>query len=187
MILPEQGSETWKAMRKKFVCASDSATVLGISPYSTPLQLWEEKLGLRPERPANSAMERGTRLEPIARDIFEKKYRILMMPEVKIHPIDTWMMASLDGISLDGKEILEIKCTNRKNHEIAKAGKIPEYYKPQVQHQIYVSGVDYSYYCSFDSVDIVVVVVYRDDIFINAMIPKLREFYECMITFTEPK
>lgn len=182
-----QGSDCWIQYRKNFVCASESATILKISPFQTALELWEEKLGIRKPKPINSAMQRGMILEPKARHLFEEKTGMLMVSDVKIHNIETWLLASLDGISICGKEILEIKCTSKKNHEMAKTGKIPEHYYPQIQHQIFVCGVDRCHYCSFDGTDIVVVVVYRDNNYIASMIEKERKFYECLITLTEPK
>lgn len=195
MIQLEQGSEAWLQFRRTKICASDAPIILGLSPWLTAIELYKEKLGLREPRPINSAMQRGMILEPKARNIFENKYGILMTPEVIIHPIDDWMMASLDGMSLDGKSILEIKCTSRKNHYLAQAGKIPEHYYPQVQHQIECAGVDFCYYCSYyvDNIsvvigdDICVVVVKRDNTYIAEMKEKEYEFYQCMINKTEPK
>jgi putative phage-type endonuclease len=184
MIQIEQGSELWLELRKTKITATDATTIMGVSPWTTPLELWEQKLDIREPTPINGAMKRGMLLEPKARGLFEKKTGILMVPEVRIK---NFMMASLDGISMDGKEIVEIKCTSKKNHDLAKANKIPPYYYPQVQHQIECVGVDRCHYCSFDGNDIVVVVVYRDNNYIESMLEKELEFYNCLKTFTEPK
>lgn len=188
MILEDmqQGTDAWLELRKTKVTATDAMAIMGVSPWTNALELWQEKVGLKEPKSINSAMTRGMLLEPKARACYEKMTGELMLPEVVLHPVDDWMMASLDGLSLDRKKILEIKCTSRKNHDIAKNGQIPEYYIPQVQHQIYVAGVDTCEYFSFDGVDGVVVVVRRDDAYIARMIEKEREFYHCMITFTEP-
>jgi hypothetical protein len=55
------------------------------------------------------------------------------MPELK---------ASFDGLSFDGLSIVEIKCPHEKVHELAKAGEIVDYYKPQVCHQGIVAWGD---------------------------------------------
>jgi putative phage-type endonuclease len=188
MILDiHQGSDEWLELRRTKVCASDASVILGISPWMDTIQLYEEKLGLREPKSINSAMQRGMILEPKARSLFENKYGILMTSEVILHPIDDWMLSSLDGMSLDGKSILEIKCTNRKNHDLAMSGKIPDHYYPQVQHQIECAGVDFCYYCSFYGDDICVVVVKRDNTYIHTMKEREYEFYQCMINRKEPK
>ena len=61
-----QGSEQWLAHRRGLRNASESAAVLGISPWCTPYQLWLLKTG-RAEPNVNVAMRRGTALEPAAR------------------------------------------------------------------------------------------------------------------------
>ena len=46
MGLMQQGSEEWLKLRKNYLGASDAAVVLGISPFQTRYQLWQDKLGL---------------------------------------------------------------------------------------------------------------------------------------------
>ncbi len=41
-----------------------------------------------------------------------------MFPKVVLHPAHDWMMASLDGIDLDGNSIVEIKCPGQTDLEI---------------------------------------------------------------------
>lgn len=92
-----------------------------------------------------------------------------LMKTKHYQPFD-WMMASLDGIDIDGQAILEIKCPGPSDHELAKAGKIPEKYIPQLQHQLAVTGLKLAYYFSFDGTDGVIVEIERDEIFIAKII-----------------
>ena len=174
-----QGSPEWLALRKKMITASEATIIMGLSPWTTRDQLLQEKLGLVEPRPVTSAMRRGSELEPIARRCYEEQTGNMMAPDVVIHQ-NGWMMASLDGISIDEKLILEIKCTNKTNHELAKNGKIPVYYMPQVQHQIYVCNVDICHYYSFTGSDGIVVPVLRDNEYIARMIELEHEFYQEM-------
>jgi putative phage-type endonuclease len=180
-----QGTEAWKELRYTKITASDASVILGVNPWMTRDNLLKQKLRLFPETIINSSMQRGIDLEPIARKRFEQMTGILVVPDVKIHPINDWMMVSLDGISIDEKDIVEIKCTNKKNHELAKNGIIPGIYYPQVQHQISVCGVDSCHYFSFDGHDGIIVLVERDDNFINEMIEKEYEFYKEMCELRE--
>jgi len=182
----QQGTEAWHAFRRTRVGASDAVIIAGLSPWMTKYQLWCEKLGLIEPQPINSSMQRGMILEPVARRCYEKMTGIDVVPTIRVSKEFPWCFASLDGISLDEKTIVEIKCTNKKNHAMAKDGKIPPYYMPQVQHQIYVCGLDSCDYFSYDGSSGILVTVPRDDAYISRLIEMEKEFYNCMITFMEP-
>jgi putative phage-type endonuclease len=176
-----QGSTEWIQFRKKGIGASDAAIIIGANSWRTREELLHEKLGWIDPQPINERMQRGIDLEPIARSYAENEFHTLFIPQVHVNPLYNWMYASLDGISLDGKILLEIKCTNKKNHELAKKGKIPEYYKPQLQHQMAVTGHDRCHYLSFDGCDGVVVIEYRDNAYIEYMIALEQEFHNEMM------
>jgi len=94
-------------------------------------------------------------------------------------------MASLDGMSDLGEMIVEIKC-GKKSFSSACDGIIPNYYVCQMQHQMYCADVDHCLYAAFDGVGAIIIQVERDDKYINEMIPKLREFYECLLQYNPP-
>lgn len=180
----KQGSDEWLALRKTKITATDAAVIMGISPWKSITQLYYEKMpGFLPTKP-NEWMRRGTELEPIARDLFNAKTEMTfkMIPKVAIRD---WAMASLDGISVCNV-ILEIKCPGPKDHSLALQGKIPEYYYPQLQHQMYVCDSQKNYYFSFDGVDGVIVEIKRDDEYIEKMVKQEIKFYECMKNKTPP-
>ena len=179
----EQGSSNWLEFRQKHIMASDAAPMLGISPWRTREQLLNEKLGQIPPQEVNNAMQRGMLLESKGRACAEEELGTLFLPEVLQSIEYPWMCASYDGICIDNKMIIEIKCTNAKNHAMAKNGKIPDYYMPQIQHQIVVCDLDCCHYYSFDGNSGVVVVVERDSEFIKRMIDIEYEFYQEMKLF----
>src|SRR5438105_377121 len=79
-----QGSAEWHEHRRKHRNASETPVVLGVSPWQTPYQLWQAKLGLvRPE--VTSAMLRGTELEPAARAVYEARTALALQPLVLAH------------------------------------------------------------------------------------------------------
>lgn len=180
-----QGTDAWLELRKTKVTASDAAVIMGMNPWKTPYMLWKEKMGLIPPQEENEAMRRGSDLEPIARELFNLKLNMAFEPAVVFHPENEWMMASLDGMS-DLGNIVEIKCPGEKTHAIALNGKIPDYYYPQVQHQIACADTKFAYYFSFDGIDGVTVRVDRDQSFIDAYMPKAKEFYDCIIKEMPP-
>lgn len=181
-----QNTIEWEVMRKNKIGASDAPIIMEVSPYKTPYQLWQEKLDLVPPQEKTRAMVRGHDLEDKARRRLEEMTSTLFLPNVKFHPTLSWMMASLDGIDIDGKIIAEIKCPNKHDHEMAVKGIVPEKYLPQLQHQMEVSQVDSMYYFSFDGENGTLIKVYRDEAYIKGMIQKEKEFWECMQSFTAP-
>lgn len=181
-----QNSIEWLEFRKTKVGASDAPIIMEISPWKTPYQLWEEKLGIR-ETFTTGAMQRGTNMEEEARQAFEQETGIAMFPMVKIHPENDWMIASLDGIDIEEKHIVEIKCPGKEDHFTAVNNMVPDKYYPQLQHQLAVTYLEKAYYFSYTRSGTALVVVERDDKFISKMIKKEKEFYDCMMEFVPPK
>jgi putative phage-type endonuclease len=93
----DQGSTAWFNYRLTMRNASESAAVMGISPWITPYQLWLIKTG-RLVQEANVAMQRGTELEPTARAAYESKTGNVMQPLVLQ---DGDYSASLDGMTFN--------------------------------------------------------------------------------------
>lgn len=129
----EQGSEEWLALRKRYITSTDVANIMGIG-FKTPYQLYLEKMDLVPPQEANEKMKEGSRLEPIAREWINENGDYNYQPAVVVRDI---FMASLDGI--DGDSILEIK-SGMKSYSQAEMSEIPDYYRSQIQHQLYVTG-----------------------------------------------
>ena len=183
----KQNTEAWLEMRKNHIGASDAPIILNLSPYLTPYQLWEQKLGLSPSQFQNQAMKRGHDLEEQARLELEKMTGHFFLPQVKVHHSIPWMMASLDGVDVENKHIAEIKCPNKQDHSLALCGQVPEKYIPQLQHQLEVCQLDMVYYFSFDGAQGAIVKIYRDDKYIKKMLIEEEKFWECMQSVIAPE
>jgi putative phage-type endonuclease len=181
-----QGTEAWKEWRKEKIGASDAPCIMGVG-FHTPYQLWEFKTGIS-EPVVNQAMSRGTIMEEEARQAFIRETGIEVEPLVVVDPEYPLMIASLDGMSYEGDLIVEIKCPGIEDHVKALSGEIPEKYYPQLQHQMEVTGLDEIRYYSWTSKSSKIILVKRDQNYIeNKLMPKLIEFYDCMRFFTPPK
>lgn len=180
----DQGSESWKELRKTKIGGSDAASIMGIG-FLTPYQLWEQKV-LGKETTENDAMRRGKDLEGKARDLYIQTKGIEVNPAVILHDND-WMMASLDGISLNGEIALEIKAPGPKDHATAFEGKVPEKYYPQCQHIMEVCQLNEMDYFSFDGVNGVVVKVFRDNDYIKKLLEKEYEFWQRVQNLDPPE
>ena len=149
---PEEVDRQWLEARKKGVGGSDVAAVMGISKYSSPLEVWLVKTG-REESPDLSwkqAVEWGTRLEPVVVEKFEELH-----PELKVTEPGCmfaseerpWAVASVDRVLEDVKGckgILEVKTAGARSAGDWDSG-VPDYYMTQVVHYLSVTGFSYAW------------------------------------------
>lgn len=186
----EQGSESWLIWRKTHITATDASVILGKNPYKTAHELWEEKLGIRPGVTQTPAMERGTRLEPEARNIACEVLEIDFFPAVVESEENPWMVASLDGLSPCHEYILEIKCPNVGTHAFSLQDGIHFYYHAQMQHQLAVTGAKKCYYMSYrpeHETKYKIIEVLPDLEYIQEMIETEHRFYiENLCQMKEP-
>jgi putative phage-type endonuclease len=185
LINLEQGSQEWKKFRRTHIGASDAVSIMGVSPWRSILKLYEEKI-FEFDQPDNPYMARGRDLEPIALESFERDTGLVMFPQVCKHDVIDWMISSLDGMTVEKDCVVEIKCAGKKDHDIAINGKIPPKYYPQLQHQIEVTGLDFTYYYSFDGQNGVLIKVNRNPMYISNLIEKELEFWNCLKSLTPP-
>lgn len=183
-----QGTPEWLEFRRKHIGASDAPIIMGVSPWKTPLMLWQEKLGLVEPPKGNWATDRGTAMEDPARKAFEEKIGDICIPGVKISQEYPWMMASYDGLSLDEDWAVEIKNPGIDDHKIAVSGKIPDKYVPQIQHQFCVTpSLKKIYYWSFYEGQGALVEVKRDERYIEKLVQKEIAFFHLMETQESPE
>lgn len=145
-----QGTPEWHAYRQTMRNASETAAVMGVSPWLTPYQLWEVRTGRR-QIETNAAMRRGSALEATARLAYEMLTGQVMEPLV-MQAGD--YSASLDGMTFDGSLIVEIKCPMHGQQsslwqQVAE-GEVPEHYRLQVQHQLMVSEAALAHFYVYD-------------------------------------
>ena len=176
LIPLKQRSKEWLQWRANMVCASDAPIIMGMSPFKTIDQLLNEK-SMRFESAPNPWMLRGIELEALALQEFEKESGLIMFPCVGEHE-NGWMAASFDGMTIEQDAIVEIKCPGKKDHFAAMNGLVPEKYKAQLQHQMFVADLKEMFYNSFAGEKGVIVKVKRDDAFIEIMLEKEFEFWE---------
>ena len=158
-----QGSPAWHAHRAQYRNASESAAVMGISPWLSPYQFWLVRTG-RKQQPVTAAMQHGTEMEPQARAAYEAHTGMVMQPQVLT---EGDYSASLDGITLEGDLLLEVKCPYQgktsKLWQAAVVGDVPEYYAVQIQHQLMVAGAANAHLWIFDGSDGLLLAVSRDE------------------------
>lgn len=138
---PIENRSEWLQARRAGIGGSDAPAVVGVSPWRTPLDVYEDKLGEAPEREDNAAMAWGRALEPVIRQAYsDRTGRAVRLPDMLAHPKHDWMLANLDGLT-DDNRVLEIK-TARTAHGWGEEGSdmIPLPYLIQVQHYMAVTA-----------------------------------------------
>ena len=183
----QQGSKEWLEFRRKHITATDAGKILQEVPlnWGTPYSLWLDKIMGR-EKEINERMKGGIELEPFARSAYEDIKGESFEPLVIINDARPWQMASLDGISKDLNRCVEFKC-GEAAYNSAKEGKVKDYYVPQLQHILAVTGHDSIDYACFWCDDMIIINVPRDEEYIATLIEKEQMFYDCLVNFKEPE
>lgn len=149
----------WLKARRSGLGASDTATILGLNSWGTPLEVWQEKTNTAPpdDRELSDAAEWGNILEhPVAVQTV-KKYpemgKILPTPGLLAHPEHRWMLATVDRLLVPRRvksprveSILEVKTTTSRNHRANWVdGVPPASIQVQVQQQLAVTGLPFAW------------------------------------------
>jgi len=163
----EQGSKEWLEWRRGKRMASETSSIMGINPYSSAGQVRKDKQGLGGAF-VTEAMQRGHDEEPKAREAYEEATGILYQPAVFE---DGEYGASVDGITMEGDQLLEIKSPTKGRdsprwQEVAD-GAISEYDYAQVQHQMMVTGAAD---CVF--------LVWSGEEYVSTVVPRNPEFFD---------
>lgn len=178
MSIPKQGTPEWIEFRKKKIGASDAPVIVGVSPWSTPYKLWCQKLSLMPDTEKNAAMTRGLEMEETARKEFEKQTGHIMFKPTLVSQEYGFMMASYDGMDIEQKFAVEIKCPGKMDHASAMDGVVPEKYIPQLQHQMIVAKLEMIFYFSYDGNSSKIIEVEQDKNYQKNLIAKELEFWK---------
>lgn len=139
-----QGSSEWKAERRKWVTASEMASVLKIpGAYKSRKKLIEEKLGPEPELTAfqRNLFARGHMAEP---GLTKDAENMLGMPFQTLVAVDEELgiLASIDNINLEFGVIVETKlCGTEKKLGPAREGTVWEPHRVQILTQMLVANV----------------------------------------------
>lgn len=152
-VLPNRNA--WLEARAHYIGGSDAAAVLGLNPYKSNFELWQEKTCLvQPEDISDKPyVQYGHEAEPLLRGLFAIDF-----PEyqVEYEENNLWFNsafpfahASLDGwlTDQDGRKgVLEIKTTNilQSMQKEKWDHRIPDNYYIQVLHYLAVTGFDFA-------------------------------------------
>jgi putative phage-type endonuclease len=186
----DQRSEAWLKLRGRMLTASDVATALGQNKYQTPEDLIRKKCGLGEPFLGNEATAWGTKMEPIACEMFEQKYNLKVF-ELGLIPHEKypWLGGSPDGLT-ENNCLLEIKCPLRRRIE---RGVVPDHYMGQLQVCMEVMDVESCYFCQYAPFDVTfpapevfdVTIVPRDREWFKKYLPVMDAFWKRVLYYRE--
>jgi putative phage-type endonuclease len=139
-----QTEAAWLEFRGRGVGASEAAALMGVSPWSTPLELYLRKRGELPPLEA-PRLRWGKKLEPLVAEEYSAAVpgALLVKPPAVCWRTSTpWTLASLD-YWVPFQRVVEIKTVSRwADWGEDGSDEVPPYYALQVQQQMYCAGVE---------------------------------------------
>jgi putative phage-type endonuclease len=193
--------------RSKFLGGSDAAAVMGLSPWATPVELWQQKTGRAPKQAPDAAAlkryERGHKLEPFIRGMVIDKLadiglqvELLACNERYVDPEHPFLSCEVDfelrltgTLQIGGREIVfdgehinadakSVSGFARKKWGQEDTEDVPIEYAAQFMHGLMVTGRRACLVAALRSFDDVDIYwTLRDDETIAGMRPKLVSFW----------
>lgn len=137
--------EQWLEARRKGVGGSDASAIMGQNPWSSPLTVYLDKVGIAAPKAETEAMRQGTDCEEVvaARFARETGLKVKRCHKMFHHPDYPWMQANIDRQIVCKDFVgLECKTTSPFNATDFDAGSIPPNYFWQCQHYMAVTGAE---------------------------------------------
>lgn len=178
-VIPFETREEWLELRRLGIGGSDAAGVLGVSPFSSPVSVFADKV-LGSDDKDNEQMYWGRTLEPVILAHYGRETGREVRADGRLLRSREWpfMQVTLDGLQScpeRGEGFVEVK-----NKRFPDGAGVPEHEWIQVQHQYAVTGLAWGSYaqlctgCAFFWID-----VPRDDQFIlETLVPACRAMWE---------
>ena len=193
-IMPQRSPE-WFTIRlgKLTGSVADDMLSIGAKGIETAgrralrVNLAAERLGGKgqPAGFVNADMQRGIDLEAEARRAYQESPIGTLVDEVGFMENTEYphMGCSVDGVSLDGKLIIEIKCPRPENHWETMQHGVPQKYVPQITHNLMISGAhvcDFVSYCPMmpPGLELVILPVSRESLDMHGYATKAQAFMQ---------
>lgn len=149
--------DEWRDAHSKpnLLTGTDAGTIVGVSPYSSPYELWCVKTGrLEREFGDSPAAKWGRRLEAVIREGFveDKGLNVVTDPpnSMRVDPRFKWRAGSFDGHVYEpgvGWGIWEAKTAGAHMSHLWD-NKVPLQYLMQVTHYMLISGYSFTWFAA---------------------------------------
>ena len=134
--------KTWLQYRKKGITGTDAGAIVGLNPYSSAFEVYNDKITDEVEEFDNESMRQGRDLEEyVARRFTEETgLRVRKANAIYQNAAHPFMLADFDRLIVGQAAGLECKTASAYSADKWADGKIPLHYQMQVQHYLAVSG-----------------------------------------------
>ena len=171
----------WLAQRRKGLGGSDAGAILGVNKWSSPLDVYLDKIGQSLPIADNDAMYWGRELEDIVATEYTKRTgnKTRRRNAILKHSDHDFILANLDRDLIGKKGILECKTAFRPDGWGADGtDEVPESYLAQVMHYMAVTNSEYADVAVLiGGRDFRIYTIKRDDDLINAIIEREVTFW----------
>ncbi len=179
--------------RRQFLGGSDAGAILGLSPWSTPYEVWLEKTGQakKVDPKKEKFFRRRKRQEPVVLEMLadEKGIRASSVNTRHFHPAHNFLSCEVDAISDEGLEV-EIKTVHpfkAKEWGTEDTDEIPPYITAQALHGLMVTGQKRRLVAALIGVDdLRVYLIERDEPTIAKMFEHELAFWQMVKSHTPP-
>lgn len=198
-VYPVTDRSSWLTLRKRDVTASEIAAVLGISKWSSPLQLWADKSGKGRDFGDNMAMKAGRIMEPAIAEavreahpdwVVEKADKYYRDPVLRIGATpDYFRVMKPEGANFVEKWPIECKFIQPSVFAKEWLAGPPLMYVLQTLTQIYITGAPQGYVaCMIDNraKDVYIYDVPRNDAAWKKITDRVAKFWEDVASGTMP-
>lgn len=190
-------TEQQRIERRKSIGGSDAAAAVALSPWNTPYRLWCEKTGegnlVDDDLSENDLVHFGNVLEDVVAEEFTRRtgMKVWRKNQQMIHATYPWMTANIDRrvIGKGMREGLECKTASQfsAKHWGESGDQIPLHYLIQCHHYLAVTGWQrWHVAVLIAGNDFRTFTIERDEDFIESLIAREKEFWDCVTSKTPP-
>lgn len=132
----------WLRYRKQGITGTDAGAIVGLNPYYSAAQVYQDKITGEVEEWDNEAMRQGRDLEEYVARRFSEQTGLKVRKANAIYQNEEhlFMLADFDRLVVGQEAGLECKTVNAYSADKWSDGKVPIHYQMQVQHYLAVSG-----------------------------------------------
>ena len=183
----------WLQVRRSGIGGSDAAAALGLSPWKSALELWQEKTyGQNQPHQENEAMIWGRLMEPVITTEYVRRTGLAVTPMRSMLQATNWpwMLADLDGLIEDpqrGTGVFEVKTASAFKQDQWAEDRCPDAYLLQIAHYMAVTGLSFAVICVLIGGNkLQWLTVDRDDELIASLVQLERRFWNHVLTQSPP-
>lgn len=170
----------WLRYRKKGITGTDAAAIVGMHPYRSAFDVYQDKISEEIEDIDNESMRQGRDLEEYVAIRFgeETGMKVRRARAIYRNEQHPWLLADFDRLIVGQRAGLECKTVSPYSADKWANGKTPEHYVLQVQHYLAVSGFDCWYIAALIfGTELVIRKIERDEELIRNLITIEERFW----------